>query len=264
MSINTFLRLLVIVLSFILWGCSHLPSQSKVNKLPPCYMAADVSIKPTVILVHGLHMNTLWLWPMANKLEQQGYAVYYFAYDSMNKNVTTHGQALAHFIRTLNTPKVNIVTHSLGGLVTRYAVAYDETLPLNRIVTLGTPHQGSQVAAKLSQWYVALLLVGPARQDALLGKIPHWSANYEMASIAGTKSVGLARLVYDFSVANDGVVSVTETQLEGLKAHLIVDSSHTGMLFSDEVTQQVVQFLQCGAFYSEIALKKATVIESGA
>jgi pimeloyl-ACP methyl ester carboxylesterase len=79
-------------------------------------------------------------------------------YDLADRNFATYGKALARlidFIRALAVdkngvqPKVNIVAHSMGGLLARELV--QSTYPnaqrqaedyVNKIVTLGTPHRG--------------------------------------------------------------------------------------------------------------------------
>lgn len=81
-------------------------------------------------------------------------------YDLNDRTFKTYGEALARlidFIRELaitkddqkNKPKVNIIAHSMGGLLVREAI--QRTYPerglraddyINKIVTLGTPHQG--------------------------------------------------------------------------------------------------------------------------
>jgi hypothetical protein len=79
-------------------------------------------------------------------------------YDLNDRTFVTYGAALVRlidFIRELaaqkegETPKVNIIAHSMGGLLVREAV--QKTYPasgrgaadyINKIATLGTPHQG--------------------------------------------------------------------------------------------------------------------------
>ncbi len=79
-------------------------------------------------------------------------------YDLNDRTFETYGQALVRlidFIRELavdkegSKPKVNIIAHSMGGLLVREAVqcTYPDSSRkaedyINKIVTLGTPHQG--------------------------------------------------------------------------------------------------------------------------
>ncbi len=79
-------------------------------------------------------------------------------YDLMDRHYDTYGKALVRLIDLIRElaamhdgvkPKVNIIAHSMGGLLVREAV--QRTYPakglkaedyINKIVTLGTPHQG--------------------------------------------------------------------------------------------------------------------------
>jgi hypothetical protein len=77
-------------------------------------------------------------------------------YDLDDRKFEMYGKALVRlisFVRTLakkdkqHTPKVNIIAHSMGGLIVREAVqvtypAGQASEHINKIVTLGTPHQG--------------------------------------------------------------------------------------------------------------------------
>jgi hypothetical protein len=77
-------------------------------------------------------------------------------YDLDDRKFKVYGKALVRliqFVRALATqsnatrPKVNIIAHSMGGLIAREAVqcgypAGEAPEHINKIVTLGTPHQG--------------------------------------------------------------------------------------------------------------------------
>lgn len=75
------------------------------------------------------------------RLRVAGYAVTLCDYD-WRGSLLSQGQLLAQRIRAVNTP-VSIVAHSMGGLVTRAALATDASLPLKRAITLGAPHLGT-------------------------------------------------------------------------------------------------------------------------
>jgi pimeloyl-ACP methyl ester carboxylesterase len=96
-------------------------------------------------------------------------ALYVFAYDWRRDNVENARlliEKIENLKRLLNQPnlKFNVVAHSMGGLITRYAAMYgaadlpdsDETPQLdwagakhfNRIVLIGTPNQGSLLALR--------------------------------------------------------------------------------------------------------------------
>ena len=60
--------------------------------------------------------------------------------------------------------------------------------------------------------------------------------------------MGLGRLFADLNADHDGTVLVEETKLPGAKDHIVLNTSHTSMLFSPEVAQQAVAFLRDGRF----------------
>ena len=65
--------------------------------------------------------------------------------------------------------------------------------------------------------------------------------------IAGTASVNpLGGAV--ISGASDGTVSLASTQIEGMSDFRVVQSSHTFIMFSEEVAAEVVAFLKTGRF----------------
>ncbi len=63
--------------------------------------------------------------------------------------------------------------------------------------------------------------------------------------------IGLGRLVGQIARPNDGVVSVSETRLPGTKAQAMLPVSHTQMLLSSAVAQEVAEFLRAGHFSAE-------------
>ena len=75
-----------------------------------------------------------------------------------------------------------------------------------------------------------------------------WSGRREIGVIAGSMRFGLGRLFADLESDHDGTVLVEETRLPGSKDHIVVETTHTGMLFSSEVADQAAHFLQTGAF----------------
>jgi hypothetical protein len=66
--------------------------------------------------------------------------------------------------------------------------------------------------------------------------------------IAGTLAVGLGVVIENLPQPNDGTVAVDETRLPGIKDHLELPVSHTGLLVSATVASQTAYFLRHGAF----------------
>ncbi len=122
---------------------------------------------PPLVLVHGLGGNRGCWTPLRWFLRLNGRrAVYAFGYEG--GEVEDHAAGLrdfvAHVCKATGTPRVDIVAHSLGGIVARYAI---QRLGLagqvRKLVTLATPHQGTYAAH-----YANTSLTRPLRPDSPL------------------------------------------------------------------------------------------------
>ncbi|MCZ7582842.1 MAG: alpha/beta fold hydrolase [Deltaproteobacteria bacterium] len=122
-----------------------------------------------VVLVHGLGGNRGTFWPLRLYLRAHGRRrIYSFGFPK--GTVEEIAAALVDFVddvlRANGEKRVDIVCHSLGGLVARYAL---QRLGLKRkvgtLVTLATPHGGTHAAR-----YVNTVLTRPLRPDSNLLK----------------------------------------------------------------------------------------------
>ena len=66
--------------------------------------------------------------------------------------------------------------------------------------------------------------------------------------IAGSLPHGLGGLLARFEGDNDGTVSVEETRSPQLADHVVVEASHSGLLFSAAAIAQAQAFLREGRF----------------
>ena len=85
--------------------------------------------------------------PLKLYLRAQGLAVEFHDYD-WRLPVLESGRVLAERLRTLKPARVAIVAHSMGGLVSRAALALPDTDHTERVVLLGTPNAGSFAAVQ--------------------------------------------------------------------------------------------------------------------
>lgn len=203
---------------------------------------------------------------MAVKLTAMGFRVYLYRYHSLTRPLVVHSQALERFVRALNihTP-INFVAHSLGGLVVRqWLHDYPQFERVGRIVTLGTPHQGSVTADYVHRYFP--YAVGQAYADGLdgnLSKLPNDFANSQdklaslpqLGTIIGNKPVGLGQWFLNHHNKttgshheHDGTVLVSESFLPWATDSLILPVSHTGMLMDKTVAKQSAYFIRHGQF----------------
>ncbi|NNJ64526.1 MAG: alpha/beta hydrolase, partial [Xanthomonadales bacterium] len=136
---------------------------------------------------------------------------------------------------------------SLGGLVTLRMLSETRGLPPGRIVLLGSPLRGSGVARKSRKVPGSQRLFGRIR-PALVSGYDRLATDRETGMIAGSAEVGLGGVVGGTGGPGDGTVSIRETQVEGLRDHLVLPVSHTGMVFSAEAARQAIHFLRFGSF----------------
>jgi pimeloyl-ACP methyl ester carboxylesterase len=99
-----------------------------------------------------------------------------FDYQSMKESVRLTGAALAAFIQSqvlANTwaAKVDVVAHSMGGIITRSAIAINgQGAYINRLILVGSPSEGSTLAPiALSFWGPSAKLVGLLLQQMIPG-----------------------------------------------------------------------------------------------
>ena len=103
-----------------------------------------------LVLVHGLGGNRgLWS-PLRLFLRMNGHRrIYAFGYE--DGTIEEHAEDLKGFVdsilQTTGETRVDIVAHSLGGIIARYAIQRLELSGTVRtLVTMATPHQGTYAA----------------------------------------------------------------------------------------------------------------------
>lgn len=108
---------------------------------------------PPLLLVHGLYHNpSVWIF-FRRCLKRAGFGnIYTFGYNSFTR---TYPDLVFEMTRRMEEvlaenpgQKVGLIGHSLGGLIVRGAMADDRFKGrLGAVITLGAPHQGSELAA---------------------------------------------------------------------------------------------------------------------
>ena len=200
----------------------------------------------TVVLVHGVWMTGLELGLLARRLRECGYRTVLFTYHSLLNSVAQNARLLRRRVSELGDARVHLVGHSLGGLVILRALQEQPDLVSGHIVLLGSPVNGSVIAERINRYPLSRWLIGNSAARGLLGGGPRWQGRQPLGVIAGTRPVGVGRLLGGFDGPSDGTVAVSETQLENVTASASFQSSHFGLLFSKQVAASVCTFLGKG------------------
>ncbi len=197
-----------------------------------------------VVLIHGLFMNGWDMSLLRSRIADAGYSTYQFSYHSTSANVEEITSELNEFIENIHSETIHYVGHSLGGLVIRHFLKRYPNTPNGRVVTLGSPHNGSNAAHFLNRYEFTSKILGESLNTGLLGNAPPWSGRRELGSIAGNVGFGMGVIFPDLKEPNDGTVSVDETKLENMAEHLLIPTSHTGLLLSKSAADQTLYFLK--------------------
>lgn len=197
-----------------------------------------------VILLHGLWLHGASMRWIGARLREAGFAPVEFSYASVGGGPDAAVPQLIEFIG--DTP-THLVAHSLGGLIALTALR-ESAAPVERVVCLGVPLCGSHAASGLlAQFPVAAAVLGRSAGLLQTGCKP-WTGPVQVGSVAGRVARGLGQVFAKFDDASDGTVAVSETRMDGLADHVVIDASHSGLLFSAEAARQSIAFLQTGRF----------------
>lgn len=208
-----------------------------------------------VVLIHGLNRSWRTMAMMADALHRDGFSTANVDYPSSTESI----EVLAPLVvqeglnqcRHTGATRIHFVTHSLGGILLRYAEEQEPIKDLGRVVMLGPPNHGSEVIDKTRDWPGATILTGIAGlqlgtdEDSIPSQLG--PVDFELGVIAGTGSTNpmMSAMLPD---EDDGKVTVVSTQVEGMDDFKLVENSHLRMMKSVDVIADTRRFLLTGSF----------------
>ncbi|MCE0495647.1 PGAP1-like alpha/beta domain-containing protein [Vibrio salinus] len=204
-------------------------------------------MKKTVIIVHGLYMNALMMKWLENRLRRMGYNTRNFNYTTRNYSpLTLH--KLHQFRKDIKDEELLFLGHSMGGLVIhQYLTYYNITNKEIKIVTLGTPFNGSTLARLMSdKMYSSWLFGKESTEDILTSGIIRRS-NINTGCIIGTRNYGLGR-IFNKLQDGDGTVTYKDAHANWATDETFVRSSHMGLLMSPKVIKLTDRFFKFSHF----------------
>lgn len=103
-----------------------------------------------VLLVHGYGCSRGVWWRLRRRLEAAGQTVATVSlappYTSMGRMVPQLKQRIEEVCTATGSKQVTLIAHSMGGLICRSYLARHGSERVDRLITLATPHQGSELA----------------------------------------------------------------------------------------------------------------------
>ena len=203
-----------------------------------------------VVLLHGLWMPGIVMKALAARLKARGYRLHLFGYASRQRPLEAHADRLVRFVREVaGDSPIRLVGHSFGGLVTLAALGRADAPAVSGVVLLGTPVLGCMAGRRLAIAAPGRWMLGESRPLWEEGCVARWDGRVPLGVIAGNRpSLGLGRLLGRLPGANDGVVRVEETTVEGMTERVVLPVGHTELIFSARVEAQTAHFLAHGHF----------------
>jgi pimeloyl-ACP methyl ester carboxylesterase len=209
-----------------------------------------------VLLVHGITRSSKSMAGYRLPLEKAGFQVVPFDYPSTRVDLNASAEYLHSVIESLEgIERIHIVAHSMGGVVARTYRAKHRDERLNRLVLVGSPQNGAEMAdlARDKANIVFKTIFGPAGQQLItdqagfLAKLP--KPDVEFAVIAGGHPPdGINPLIPG---DDDGIVSVASTRLAGASDYLYVESMHLALNRNATAHAATVRFLKTGKLREE-------------
>jgi pimeloyl-ACP methyl ester carboxylesterase len=195
-----------------------------------------------VILAPGLWMPGAAMLLLAARLERRGYGVRVFSY-SGRRSYEANVEALASFAGE----KAAFVGHSLGGVLILDMLNRHAELEPTAAVLLGAPVRGCMAGRRFGAARVGRWMMGACRQQ-WEERPARWARAAPLGVIAGTTPLGLGRAFGALPGANDGVVCVEETTIDGKRERALVPRGHSMLIVSGRVGEMIERFLAGGKF----------------
>ena len=209
-------------------------------------MKYEPSTTNHVLLIHGLGGSRLDMWPIARRLTRSRFQVINWGYRSFGNSIDKLADrletALSNNKQQQTAHRVDVVTHSMGGIILRVLLNRTEIANLGRVVMLAPPHRGSHTARWLARyigWATPSLKQISDEPDSYVNKLanPFIEQDIEFGIVVAGK---------------DRVIAPDCVELAGYRDKAIVNGHH-GILTWYSKTQKLVEdFLLHGRFQAKL------------
>jgi len=202
----------------------------------------DPTRADVVVLVHGLAATRVIMNSLSRRLRKAFAGVVNWGYKSLFLPIERHGEKLAALLRQLDRDgphdRIHLVTHSMGGIIGRIALAEYRPTRLGRFVMIAPPNRGSPVASRLAPilGYICPPLIQLADHSAsFVCSLPP----------PEVPELGIIAAKTDF------LVMEASTRLGCECDHIVLPGLHSSLLWRKETAEQVRHFLEKGKFLRE-------------
>lgn len=211
-----------------------------------------------VIVLHGLNRSTATMRRLANHLREADFQVINFQYASGRTTIDAHADSLRRIIQDIpaSVTDLSFVGHSMGNIVVRRYLAGSEIdSRIRRMVMIGPPNQGSQLAKMLGGTIPFRMVTGESGTQ-LAGEWEKFQSrlatpDFEFGIIAGGQDEKIRLSNFLLDGKDDLIVRVAETKLPGAHDFVVRPMLHSTMMKHPETLEMTLRFLQSGHFVAE-------------
>ena len=205
-----------------------------------------------VIYLHGIGRTSRSMRPILDAMPTAGFVHVPFEYPSTRVPIAQAAGYVHSLITSLtDVSKISFVVHSMGGLVVRRYLQDHRDPRIHRMVMLGTPNSGAELADMLQRNMLFRAVYGPASQELVtdpngtIGSLP--TPTFEFGVIAGGKGDehGFNPLL---AGDDDGTVTIASARLAGASDFLRIPKLHSFLMSDDTAIAAVKCFLEHGRF----------------
>ncbi|KQT76902.1 alpha/beta hydrolase [Methylobacterium sp. Leaf466] len=213
-----------------------------------------------VLLLHGIARRAASLAGLERAFRAAGYATLNLDYPARKAPLEDLVERIAPEVAAFagSVAALHMATHSMGGLLARALVTRHRPANLGRVVMLGPPNGGSEIADRLWRLAPYRLFFGPAGAQltttpdaalrALLGRV-----EYPLGIIAGDRSLSPLESWLMLPGPDDGRVTVARTKVAGMTDHVTLHATHSLMMNNATVVAQALHFVRVGSFATRAA-----------
>jgi len=206
------------------------------------------------VCFHGFLRTGIAMRPVRSRLVKEGWHLVDLPTARYElSDIDRLGEWAAQKIRETSTRvggrPVDIVTHSMGGLVLRSSLRHGP--PVRRAVMLSPPNHGAEMAAQVRR-ILPLHRLGWDPLAPLLPGVPNHlptpSGSVEVGVLVGGRKDGERGYNPLLGADNDGKVRIDEAPLPGSADFRVVKARHPFIMGQAHVLDLVVRFLRTGSF----------------
>jgi len=216
-------------------------------------------MRRVVVFRHGIVINRYFLLPMERFFLRRGWEVRNATYPTKRKLIEEHALDLSEELLAVRQEldrqdepyELYAVTHSMGGLVLRYALTHFEMPTLKRAVMLVPPNKGSLTARYFRKFPPYRWIFGDVSGRQLSEEPPGIFAE---AGVPVGVDIGILAGDVPYKLwpvplkrPHDGVVAVEESRLEPFPLK-VLPYGHTPILFVRYAWEEAMHYLEHGRF----------------